>query len=137
MFIIFGLVSVALAEPPGMAQYRFLVGNYECIGKWPDSKKTYSGRVVISELEDGVKMVRTINGKKVEAVGKYGTATPDEIRVLRVKFIQDGVGYDETCMVGGDLDNYSRITCYVYTGNSKRVGLETLFPDYGQLERLR
>jgi hypothetical protein len=135
LIIIFGLVSIALADTSSMAQYRFLVGNYECIGRWPDSKKTYTGRVEISELDDGVKMVRTINGKKVEAVGKYGTATPDEIRVLRVKFIQDGVEYDETCMVSGDLDNYSRITCYVYTGNSKRVGLETLFPDYGQLKR--
>jgi hypothetical protein len=123
------------AEEPITAQYNFLLGSYECVGRWPDSKKTYSGRVRISEAGQGVKIVRLIDGKKTEAAGKFNTATADKIQVLTMKFRQDQADYEETCLVSGDLDNYPRMTCYLYTQTSKKVGLETLFPDHGQLER--
>ncbi len=38
-------------------------------------------------------------------------------------------------MVSPDLNNYALITCYLYSNKTKKVGLETLFPDHGQLER--
>ena len=129
------LSSFLFAEKAIVAQYSYLVGSYECIGRWPDSNKTFSGRVEISEANEGVKIIRMIDGQIIEAVGKYGTATPDGIRVLRVKFNQNGKAYEETCLVSGDLDNYARITCYLYTEKTKKVGLETLFPDHGQLDK--
>jgi len=125
--------SSLFAQEATLAQYDYLVGSYECIGRWPDSNKTFSGRVEISKTSEGVKLIRMIDGEKIEAVGKYGTATPDGIRTLRVKFNQKGKAYEETCLVSSDLDNYPRITCYLYTEKTKKVGLETLFPDHGQL----
>ncbi len=127
------LASPLLGEETAREQYGYLVGSYECIGRWPDSSKTYSGRVEITEGSNGVKMVRTISGQKISAVARYETAAPDNIGVLRVRFTYKGKGYEETCMVSGDLDNYARITCYMYTKGTKRVGLETLFPDHGQM----
>jgi len=127
------LSSSLFAEEATLATYNYLVGSYECIGRWPDSNKTFSGRVEISKAAEGVKMTRMIDGEKIEAVGKYGTATPDKIPVLRVKFNQKGKAYEETCLISSDLDNYPRITCYLYTEKTKKVGLETLFPDHGQL----
>ncbi len=127
------LASPSLEEETAREQYGYLVGSYECLGRWPDSSKTYSGRVEITEGSNGVKMVRTINGQKISAVARYEIAAPDNIEVLRVRFTRKGKDYEETCMVSGDLDNYPRITCYMYTKGTKKVGLETLFPDYGQM----
>lgn len=129
------LASPLFAEEAAREEsdYDYLVGSYECIGRWPDSSNTYSGRVEISESGNGVKIIRTINGQKITATAKYETVTPDKIEVLRVRFTQKGKDYEETCMVRGDLDNYARITCYMYTKGTKKVGLETLFPDHGQM----
>ncbi|MBI5607278.1 MAG: hypothetical protein HY902_00190 [Deltaproteobacteria bacterium] len=128
-----GLASSARAEDPDQARYRFLVGSYACVGRMPDSTKTYTGQVQIREAKGGIRVVRTIAGKKVEATGQFGTVTPDKISVLNLRFRQDHLDYEATCLVSTDLDNYPRITCHVATGKSKKVGLETLFADYGQL----
>lgn len=135
LFLICGSLGYVGAEEPIAAQYSFLVGKYECIGRWPDSDRTYSGHVEISEMKDGIKMIRTIDGKKVEAIGKYGTATSDKIQVLGISFKQYGVDFEETCMVDVDGENYARISCYVYSTKTKKVGLESLFSDHGQLRR--
>ncbi len=128
------LPSFCLAEEDA-AQYDYLVGNYECIGRWPDSSQTYSGRLEISKAPQGITITRTIAGQRIEASGKFATATPDAIRVLRVTFSQGGESYEQTCLVSGDLDNYARITCYLYSSKTKRVGLESWFADHGQLQR--
>ncbi len=116
-------------------QYDYLVGKYECIGRWPDSDQTYSGRVEISTTPHGITIARTINGRRIEASGKLETATPDKAQVLRVTFGQDGQSYEQTCLVSGDLDNYARVTCYSYSSKTKKVGLESWFSDHGQLQR--
>ncbi len=116
-------------------QYDYLVGKYDCIGRWPDSDQTYSGRVEISKTPQGIAISRTISGRRVEAVGKFGTATPDKAQILRVTFVQDGESYEQTCLVSGDLDNYPRVSCYSYSNKTKKVGLESWFSDHGQLQR--
>ncbi len=115
--------------------YDFLVGNYECVGRWPDSSQTYSGRVEISKAAQGITIIRTIDGRRIEASGKFGTATLDKAQVLRVTFVRDGEDFEQTCLVNGDLDNYARVTCYSYTSKTKKVGLEAWFADHGQLQR--
>lgn len=115
--------------------YDSIIGLYECIGRWPDSAETYSGRVEISHASEGIRIIRNINGQRVEARGQFGTATPDEVQVLKVNFRQNRIDYEETCMLSTDLDNYPRMTCYLYSPKTKEVGLEALFPDHGQLKR--
>lgn len=127
------LPAFLFAEEAIVAQYRYLMGSYVCVGRWPDSNKTFSGRVEIGEANEGVKIIRMIDGQRIEGVGKYGSITPDEIRVLKIIFTQEGKAYEETCLVSGDLDNYARITCYLYAEKTKKVGLEALFSDHGQL----
>jgi len=125
---------LCLAEA-STTQYGDLVGHYECIGRWPDSNHTYAGRVEVSKAPQGITITRTIDGQQIEASGKFGTATPDASRVLRVTFIQNGERYEQTCLVSADLDNYARITCYLYSNKTTKVGLESWFPDHGQLRR--
>ena len=115
--------------------YDSIIGLYECIGRWPDSNEAYSGRVEISHASEGVKVIRDLKGQRVEARGQFRTATPDEVQVLKVNFRQNGIDYEETCMLSTDLDNYPRMTCYLYSPKTKEVGLEALFPDHGQLKR--
>ena len=129
------LFSPAHADEQTEAAYDFIAGPYVCVGKRPDSNRTYAGRVDISRQGDGVRLVRTIDAQRVEASGSFGTATADKIPVLRVKFKQHGVAYEETCMVDSDPDNYARLTCYLYSEKTTTVGLEALFPDHGQLVR--
>jgi len=96
------LSSSLFAEEASVAQYNSLVGSYACIGRWPDSNKTFSGRVEISKANEGVKMIRLIDREKIEAVGKYRTPTPDNIPILKVKFNQKGKAYEETGLINSD-----------------------------------
>jgi hypothetical protein len=67
----------------------------------------------------------------IEGTGQVETATADRIRVLRVRFIENGESYEAAYLVGGDLDNYGRLTGYVYlkNGKTKKPGLEAWFSD--------
>lgn len=59
-------------------------------------------------------------------------AVGGDARVLRIRFEQDGKSYEQTCMVGSDLDNYARISCYLYVPGRKTMnpGMEVLFIDH-------
>lgn len=111
--------------------YNFLQGRYEVIGRWPDSETAYTGTMILSRKNDCFQVTRIINGDKTEAVGKIETATADEIKVLRVRFIRSGEQYEATYLIGSDLDNYGRLTGYLYSKErpAKQPGLEALFYD--------
>jgi hypothetical protein len=113
----------------------FFVGKYEIVGRRPDSNQTYSGKATISANGKELKIVRSINGRMIEGTGKFDRVKPDEIPVIRISFRENGRLVEETCMFAGDLDNYLRITCVVYSKATKRAGLETYFPNEGQLEK--
>jgi len=136
MLFMAALISIALScawakEDESDLLYTFLQGTYELVGRWPDSQQTYTGRAVLSKTADFIKVVRTIGGEQIEAVGKIETATADKIKVLRVRFEQDGEQYEATYLIGSDLDNYGRLTGYVYSRErpSGQPGLEALFYD--------
>lgn len=109
----------------------FLVGDYLLVGKKPDSEVTYSGRVVLKQRGDKFDVIRTINGQTVHGTASFETATPDRIPVLRMRFLFGGEAYQATYLWQGDLDNYARLTGYVYSpikNKTKLPGLEVLFP---------
>jgi len=113
----------------------FFAGKYEIVGRRPDSNQTYSGTATISANGKELKIVRYINGRVIEGIGKFDRVTADEIPVIRISLRENGRLVEETCMFAGDVDNYLRITCVVYGKATKKAGLETYFPNYGQLEK--
>jgi hypothetical protein len=132
---VFATILLFVSEPSALAEndtdflYDFLSGSYELVGKWPDSNKTYSGKIVLEKDHGHFRVVRHINGKKIAGVGKIETATSDKVKVLRIRFKQDEREYEGTYLIGSDLDNYGRLTGYLYlkNGKTKKPGLEAFF----------
>jgi hypothetical protein len=109
----------------------FLEGQYDLIGRRPDSAKTYTGRVTLRVKGNTLQAVRTIDGQTQTATAKFDTvAGSDRIPVLRMHFTFEGVEYDATYLWQTDPDNYSRLTGHLYRPNhrTKSPGLEALFP---------
>ncbi len=117
--------------------YDFLQGSYEIIGRWPDTDEPYTGKMELKRSKDHLTTIRRINGEVTEGVGKIETATADNINVLRIRFIEAGRSYEGTYIIASDLDNYGRLTGYVYLkeGGTKIAGLEALFSVHGQLRQ--
>jgi hypothetical protein len=109
--------------------YNFLAGSYELIGRFPDSSMTYAGKVVLIKSGDHLEVIRTIKNKVVKGTGKIETAAADKIKVLRIRFIDENKSYEGTYIIDSDLDNYARLTGFLYLkeGGTKEPGLEALF----------
>lgn len=139
VFIILLIISepVALAEDDTEFLYGFLDGSYELVGRWPDSNKTYSGKIILEKDHGQFRVVRLIDGNKIIGIGKIVTATPDKVKVLRIRFRQEGQEYEGTYLIGSDLDNYGRLTGYLYLkkGNTKNPGLEAFFIPFEALRK--
>ena len=110
--------------------YEFLQGSYEVIGRYPESSALYSGTVAFELSDSNLKVIRVIDGVETVGKGRIETATADKRRVLRVRFTVDDKKYDATYLIESDLDNYARLTGYVYlkSGATIKPGIEALFP---------
>ena len=109
-----------------------LPGKYKLIGKAVDSDETYAGKVEISEDDQLLKVRREIDGQIIMGVASVEPALHGEAQVLRIRFTQDNTKYEQTCLWQSDLDNYARISCYVYQPDeeTREPGLEVMFPDH-------
>ena len=115
----------------------FLTGSYRLIGKELDSEKTFLGEVTINRKGNQLQILRTVNGATVEGTGGIEFASLGESRVLRIRFKSGTSNYEGTYLYHSDLDNYPRLTGYLYkvdpkTGTpleTKNPGLEALFPE--------
>lgn len=107
----------------------FVQGNYTLIGKVAGNDQTYLGEVSISSTDNGLKVIRTISGKKVIGTAAIEYALGGDVAVLRMRFSENKQNYESTCMIDSDLDNYARLSCHLYqaNGRSKEAGLEALF----------
>jgi len=107
----------------------YMAGEYELIGRKPDSTATYSGHVALRDENGVLQVTRTIDGKTDKCVARFDSVTGDDrIPVLRMHFYFDGKQYDATYRWQSDPDNYPRFTGYVYLAGTKSPGLEALFP---------
>jgi hypothetical protein len=107
----------------------YMAGEYDLIGRRPDSTATYTGHVTVRDEGGVLQIVRTIDGKTDKCVARFETvAGTDRIPVLKMHFRFDGQEYDATYRWQSDPDNYPRFTGYVYLASTKSPGLEALFP---------
>jgi hypothetical protein len=113
--------------------YEFLAGKYFVVGKAPDSQLPYYGKVELKMNQDHLMVVRNINGKTISGIGHIEHASGgDQVNVLRVRFEDDGKKYEATYLWRSDLDNYARISGYLYQPGVKNMspGMEALFIDH-------
>lgn len=136
VLIFIGMTQALPQDSDTVFLYGFLEGRYHLIGKAPDSDTTYSGTVVLERSADHLRVARTIHGKTIENTGIIATATADKIKVLRVEFTRNHQLYEATYLIHSDLDNYARLTGYLYLKNGKTEppGLEALFIDLSNPE---
>lgn len=113
--------------------HEFLPGSYQLIGTPPDRTDPYLGRMVIERTESSFHIVREANGDVIEGVGSIAFVTPDRIPVLRVRFALAKIQYEVTYVIGSDLDNFPRLTGYVYRvdGKTASPGIEAAFAEVG------
>lgn len=113
--------------PPDM--YELLVGKYQLLGKMPDSDKTYLGELELKRTDDGLGVIRRINGEEVAGSARFETVSADNVSVLRMRFSEGGHDYEGTYLWSMDLDNYARMTGYIYQPGiaTEDPGLEALF----------
>jgi hypothetical protein len=130
--VVFSMVIISGAwaqseEPDDLIT--FLQGTYRIIGQWPESDETYQGTVTIKSMGNRLDVLRTINSRKIKGVGVITTTTADKVKVLTVTFTQQGRKYKATYLISGDLDNYARLSGYLYpeAKKIKKPGLEALF----------
>jgi len=108
-------------------RYAFLVGNYELIGRRADSEKTYAGMMSIAYDGKQCTVTRTIGGKAISGTGDIRSAIHGEARVFHIAFTDGGKQFEATYLMHVDLDNYARLSGYVYTKDTRKPGLEALF----------
>jgi hypothetical protein len=89
----------------------YMAGEYELIGRKPDSTATYSGHVTLRDENGVLQVTRTIEGKTDKCAARFDTvAGDDRIPVLRIHFHFDGKECDATYRWQSDPDNYPRFT---------------------------
>ena len=116
-------------QPDQESLQSYMAGEYDLIGRKPDSTATYTGHVTLQSENGVLEVTRTIEGKIDKCVARFDTvAGDDRIPVLRMHFHLDGAEYDATYRWQSDPDNYPRFTGYVYIAETKSPGLEALFP---------
>ena len=116
-------------QPDQESLQSYMAGEYDLIGRKPDSAATYTGHVTLQSENGVLEVTRTIAGKIDKCVARFDTvAGDDRIPVLRMHFHLDGAEYDATYRWQSDPDNYPRFTGYIYLAETKSPGLEALFP---------
>jgi hypothetical protein len=105
-------------------------GDYVIVGRGPDGGPTYGGTAHIELSEGGLLLSEKRGQQAIIATGRFEVPSPpNEGRVLRFRWL-DIEPMLMTCLIGADLDNYARLTCYWLREGSQPAepGLEAMFP---------
>lgn len=112
------LALACLLAPPALAAdddesplWDFVPGRFTLIGRHPDSQATYTGTAKIERAGKQLRLTRTVAGRQERIFGVVRRADPGEAWVLEFKWGQK-TPMEMVCLVGGDLDNYARLTCH-------------------------
>ncbi|BCV48674.1 hypothetical protein [Shewanella algae] len=131
--LFFPLFSLCLA-PAAFAEVdelfkQYLQGNYQLVGKAIDSDASYTGKMSIYEQGGELKVRREIEGLSIQGTAAIEPVLNGDAKVLRIRFQQRERDIEASCLWRGDLDNYARISCYLYHPgeDTENPGLEALF----------
>ncbi len=127
MLILFAVASGAVAQEDVEDRLAFLQGKYQIVGRYADSENTYSGTMHIAAEGKTCKITRTIDGKTVTGQGDIQSALGGDAQVFHIAFTEGGKKFEATYLMHVDLDNYSRLTGYVYTKATQKPGMEAAF----------
>ena len=133
------LSSVQAADSGKEFLADFVIGKYLLVGKKVDSFATYFGHVELFNGHGSLKIKRHIGGKTVLGQATIESAVQGDATVLRMRFDDNGAAYENNCLIQSDLDNYARISCYLYQPGVRTLnpGLEVLFIDHGENASMR
>ncbi|MBN1355074.1 hypothetical protein JXA40_02275 [bacterium] len=122
--------SAAVDCPP----VEFFEGRYEAVGRKPDSGDLYTESVTVKVKEGNLIMTRCADGETRIWTGRFETASPDRMTVLRFRSSPDGTPMEITYTWNVDPDNRPRLTGYVYRkdGKTRIPGMDTLFSKHGK-----
>lgn len=140
--LLLALVFAAPAAWAGEAENRpeidFVVGHYVLIGRDPDSTRVYTGSARIEREGDRLRLSREVAGKTSRIYGIVRRADPGDAYVLAFAW-GDKPALEMVCLIGGDLDNYARLTCqWGQRGKPyKQPGMEAYFSreSWGSMDR--
>jgi len=130
MLVLSLITSVCHAGEEWESDYPLIAGEYEVIGKRMETGKLFSGSITIKEEKPNVfVVVRVIDGKKITGSGNIELSGSEKTPIFRMRFVENGTAFEGTFLWQSDLDNYGRISGYVYTKDyqGKTPGLESLF----------
>lgn len=136
MHILLRCLLLALLPPAVYAaedlppQWDFVVGRYQLIGRAPDSTRTYHGSAKIEHIGKTLRLTRIIERKTQVVHGVVRRADPGEAYVLAFAWKSEAARPMEmVCVIGGDLDNYARLTCHwgIKANPHKQPGMEAYF----------
>ena len=121
-------------DPEGhQSQLGYLSASYILIGKKLDSDDTFLGRMVLAQNGSRLEGYREIEGVRVAVSGtiKHPRCC-ESTHVLRLRFAEGDHQLEGTYLWRGDLDNYARISGYVYERGTSTMwpGMEVLFRDH-------
>ncbi len=137
VFLILGMVLVMQPVQTIYAQnakldflHDFIQGRFRIIGQQPDAQTLYSGTMRIYEKDNVLYFDRQIDGQRYQGKALLQTSGADSVPVLRITWLKKGKLLECTYLIHSDLDNYPRLTGYIYLkkGQTKQPGLEALFP---------
>jgi hypothetical protein len=107
----------------------YMAGEYDLIGRRPDSTATYNGHVTLRDKGGALEVTRMIQGRTDKCTARFDmVAGTDRIPILRMHFRFGDDEYDAIYRWQSDPDNYPRFTGYVFLPSTKSPGLEALFP---------
>ncbi len=134
IMLMFCLQSFAIAEDEpkenGVAYVAYLMtGKYTVIGRMPDSKTMYSGRISLDARGRKMAFVRTVNHVTVRGMAYFESPPNCSNSVIRIRFRQDGEWYMGVYEWNVDINNTFELTGRIASKNSKALGWEALFPD--------
>jgi hypothetical protein len=117
--VLVSLGSTLFAVEPGheFPPPEYFAGEYELIGRSPDSKTSYAGTLRLhSEVGGRFAMIRNIGGQEIKGSAKLDHADPpgDRPAILRISFRENGKDFEGTFLWQSDFDNRARMTGFIY-----------------------
>ena len=103
-----------------------LTGNYEIVGKDPETGAAYSGHLVIADGKSRYALTRTAGGVSIPGDAWMETCSADKIQFLVVRYYTRPTT-QVSCRLGMDGDNYYRATCRTRASDGRWRGLEAWF----------